>query len=319
LWGRGQKQYALPKDWDVIGIFYNRAALARAGIEPRELDAIDWNPQDGGGFGRLLARLTLDQAGENALSPRFDRTRIAQHGLLISGHPDGFGQTEWSHFAASAGFSFYDAPWARRLRYDDPVLVETFRWLRQAAQREQWIIPARHARQIRAEGHFVARRGALALGGSWMTQWYVANCKFELGIAPLPVGPKGRKTMLNSLGDSICATTRHPEEAWRWVKFLGSREGQMIVAEHGVVFPAMREAAARATAVMNARGVDVSVFLRQATAPDGTFGYPIVEHGSDLVFLSRAAMDRIFLGDGSIEVALRDFNHAANALLAEPD
>ena len=319
LWGRDGKQYGLPKDWDVIGVFYNRAALTRAGIDPRELDDIDWNPRDGGGFGRMLARLTFDRAGENALSPRFDRTQVVQHGLLISGHPDGFGQTEWSHFAVSAGFSFYDGPWARHLRYDDPVLAETFGWLRHAAQREQWIIPAQHARQIRAEGHFAARRGALALGGSWMTRWYVANCGFEIGIAPLPVGPKGRKTMMNSLADSICATTRHPEEAWRWVKFLGSREGQLIVAERGTVFPAIREAAERAAAVMNARGVDVSAFLRQATAPNGTFGYPIVEHGSDLVFLTRAAMDRIFLGDANIATVLKELNREVNALFDQPD
>jgi multiple sugar transport system substrate-binding protein len=319
LWGRGARQYGLPKDWDAIGIFYNRAMLEQAGIDPAELGRADWNPRDGGTFGRLIARLTLDRAGRNGLAPDFDRTHVVQHGLLISGASDGFGQAEWSHFAASTGFRFYDAPWSRRLHYDDPRLAETFRWLRQASRHDRWIVPAQDARQLRAHGLFAARRGALALGGSWMTQWYINHCAFPIGIAPLPAGPAGRKTMVNTLADSIPATARHREEAWRWVKYLASPEAQAIVARHGVVFPAIRAAAEQAAEVISARGVDAGVFLRAATAPGGTFEYPIVERGSDLAFITRAAMDRIFLGDADIAVVLAKLHREVNELLAEFD
>jgi len=39
VWGRGAKQYGLPKDWDTIGIVYNKAMLDRAGVDPKSL----WN------------------------------------------------------------------------------------------------------------------------------------------------------------------------------------------------------------------------------------------------------------------------------------
>jgi ABC-type glycerol-3-phosphate transport system substrate-binding protein len=44
VWGRGAKQYGLPKDWDTIGIVYNRAMLEKAGIDPKSLWNLDWNP-----------------------------------------------------------------------------------------------------------------------------------------------------------------------------------------------------------------------------------------------------------------------------------
>ena len=37
VWGRGAKQYGLPKDWDTIGIVYNKAMLDRAKVEPKSL------------------------------------------------------------------------------------------------------------------------------------------------------------------------------------------------------------------------------------------------------------------------------------------
>lgn len=313
-WSRDGRQYALPKDWDTVALIYNREMLREAGVDPAELDNLDWNPHDGGTFGRMIARLTLDRAGENGLSPRFDTAQVVRYGLLMDGEIDGFSQAEWSHFAASNGFTYDDGPWSGRFHYDDPRLAETLQWIRDASGRKRWIVPARDARQIGANGLFVARKGALALMGSWMIGWYARNCPFETGFAPLPVGPQGRKTMLNGLGDSIWSGTRHPEEAWRWVRFLGSREGQMIVARHGVVFPAVSEAAETARDVMNARGADVSVFLRQATAPGGTFSFPLTEQGSELMAIARAAMDEIFLQETAIPPRLETLNRDVNRL-----
>ena len=73
--------------------------------------------------------------------------------------------------------------------------------------------------------------------------------------------------MFNGLADSIWVGSKHQEEAWKWVKFLGSEEGQKIIAEHGVVFPAIKSAAEQAQQVMSKKGADVSPFLKEATDP----------------------------------------------------
>jgi len=316
-WSHEGKQYGIPKDWDTIAVCYNLDMLRAAGLGPGDLENLEWNPQDGGSFGRVVARLTLDDAGRNGLDPDFDPSRVRQYGLIIDGQPDGFGQMEWSHFAVSNGFTFHDGPWSQEFHYDDPRLAEVFTWLREMSLEKHWIIPAREARQIGGFGLFAARRGALGLTGSWMISSYVSKCAFPFGFAPLPVGPDGRKTMFNGLADSIAAGTPHPEEAWRWVSFLGSPEGQMIIADTGVVFPAIREAAERAVEVVSSRGTDVSVFLTQATTPGVAFPFPITERGSDLIVLTRAAMDDLVLGKGEVGETLERLNRDVNKLFKQ--
>ena len=63
--------------------------LADAGVSADELAALDWNPKDGGTFQEILARLTVDADGNNALSPEFDRDAIAHYALTMPGTDGG--------------------------------------------------------------------------------------------------------------------------------------------------------------------------------------------------------------------------------------
>src|SRR4051812_2259787 len=54
LWkGQDGKRYGTPKDWDTIAIFYNRAVIKAAGVDPAQLQDLAWNPTDGGTFERM--------------------------------------------------------------------------------------------------------------------------------------------------------------------------------------------------------------------------------------------------------------------------
>ena len=313
VWGRNGKQFGLPKDWDTIGIVYNKAMLEKAGIDPKSFWDLEWNPKDGGTFGQTLAKLTLDANGKNALDPGFDSSNIKQYGLLIDGQVDGYGQVEWSHFAVSNGFKFNDGPWATHLNYDDPKLAETIQWIANM-MKKGIIIPAANARQAGANGVFAAQKGALALAGDWSVHWYTENCKFDIGFAPLPKGPVGRRTMFNGLADSIWVGSKHQEEAWKWVKFLASPEAQKIVASYGVVFPAVPEATDIAKAKMASKGVDVSAYVEEAKDPKATFLFPITDHASDIVRIMRAAFDAIYLNGADAATTLKDASKEVNAL-----
>jgi multiple sugar transport system substrate-binding protein len=313
LWGKGGKQYGLPKDWDTIALIYNKAMLEKAGVDPKELNDLTWNPKDGGSFGQLIAKLSIDEAGNNGLSPNFNPKKVKQYGLLIDGAPDGFGQVEWSHFAVSDGFKFHDGPWAKGFHYDDPKLAETLQWIADT-MKKGFIVPAKDARQLGANSFFAAGKGAMALTGSWMINWYVDNAKFDKGFAPLPKGPDGRKSMFNGLADSIWVGSKHKEEAWKWVKFLGSEEGQTIIAGYGVVFPAVHSAAEKAEQVMSKKGLDVSPFLQEATAPNGTFLFPIADHAADVLRITKIGLDSILLNGADAASTMKKANTEVNAL-----
>jgi multiple sugar transport system substrate-binding protein len=313
VWGRAGKQYGLPKDWDTIGIIYNKAMLEKAGIDPKSLWNLDWNPKDGGSFGQVIAKLTLDANGKTALDQGFDPKNVKQYGLLINGQVDGYGQVEWSHFAVSNGFKFSDGPWATHLNYDDPKLAETIQWIADQMKKGT-IVPAANARQAGENGLFAAQKGAMALTGDWNVRWYEDNAKFDFGFAPLPKGPVGRRTMFNGLADSIWVGSKHQDEAWKWVKFLASPEAQKIVAGYGVVFPAIPEATEIAKAKMSEKGVDVSAFVQEATDPNATFLFPITDHASDVVRITRAAFDAIYLNGAPAAPTLKAASQEVNAL-----
>ena len=313
LWGKGGKQYGLPKDWDTIALIYNKAMLEKAGVDPKELNDLTWNPKDGGTFGQLIAKLSVDEAGNNGLSPNFNPKKVKQYGLLIDGAPDGFGQVEWSHFAVSNGFKFHDGPWAKGFHYDDPKLAETLQWLADT-MKKGFIVPAKDARQLGANGLFAAGKGAMALTGSWTINWYSDNAKFAKGFAPLPKGPDGRKSMFNGLADSIWVGSKHKDEAWKWVKFLGSEEGQKIIAGYGVVFPAIRSDAELAEQVMSKKGVDVSAFLAEATDPQGTFLFPIADHAADVLRITKVGLDAVLLNGANAASTFKKVNKDVNEL-----
>ena len=314
VWGKEGKQYGLPKDWDTIAVVYNKSMVEKAGIDPKSLSDLNWNPKDGGSFGKVIAQLSIDASGKNGLDAGFDSKNVKQYGLIVGGAPDAFGQVEWSHLAVSNGFKFYDAPWATHFYYDDPKLAETIQWLADMELKKGFIVPAKDVRQAGPDALFAGQKGALAFLGSWDVHWCQENCKFDLGFALLPKGPVGRKTMFNGLADSIWVGSKHQEEAWKWVKFLASPEAQKIVGSYGVVFPAIPEATELAKNAIAKKGIDVSAFVSEAADPNATFLFPITDHASEVLRITRAAFDAIYLNGDDAAKTLKAANDEINAL-----
>jgi multiple sugar transport system substrate-binding protein len=313
LWSRDGKQYGLPKDWDTIGIAYNKSMLKAAGLDPAALANLDWNPKDGGTFGKTIAQLSVDVAGKSGTTPDFNATSVKQYGLVMPGDPDAFGQQEWSHLAVSNGFKFYDGLWSTKFHYDDPKLAETFKWIVDSAQKG-YITPPKDARTDTALSLFAAGKGALEFTGSWNINWIKDNCKFDVGFALLPKGPGGRKSMFNGLADSIWEGSKHKTEAWKWVKFLGSSEGQKIVASFGIVFPAIRADVDIAKQAMAKKGSDVSAFVEEGIDPQITFLFPVTDHASDLLRIMKGSLDQIFSNGADPASTLKSANDEVNAL-----
>lgn len=314
LWVREGKRYGLPKDWDTIAVVYNAEMLEKAGVKPEELNDLTWNAQDGGSFGQLVAKLTLDESGKNGLDPAFDKTKVVQYGFIPQGSGGFSGQTQWSMFAASNGFKFTDGPWTSKYYYDDPKLAETLQWYADLNLVQGHAPGLADIKSLGAGTLFQSGKGALTTDGSWTIGDYVKNSKFKVGFAPLPKGPQGRKSMFNGLADSIWAGTKFPNESWQWVKFAASKTCEDIVGDTGVVFPAIQSGVEKSLAKRQSAGLDVSAFTKQALDPNGTFLFPITDHGSEIATIMNPVMDSILLGEKKAADALKEANTQVNAL-----
>ncbi len=314
LWARDGKRFGLPKDWDTVAIVYNADMLEKAGVDPASLKDLTWNAQDGGSFGELVKKLTLDDQGRNALDAAFDKTKVVQYGFIPQGAGGFSGQTQWSMFAASNGFKFTDGPWTTKYYYDDPKLAETVQWYANLALVDGVAPPLSDISSLGAGTLFQSGKGALTTDGSWTIGDYLKNSEFTVGFAPLPAGPEGRKSMFNGLADSIWVGTKYPEESWKWLKYAASKECADIVGGFGVVFPAQQSGVDAALAKRKADGVDVTAFTDQAADPNGTFLFPITDNGAEVSAIMGPVMDSIMLGQATAADALTAANTEVNAL-----
>ncbi|MEO3755951.1 sugar ABC transporter substrate-binding protein [Streptomyces sp. B6B3] len=314
LWmGPDGKRYGLPKDFDAVAIFYNKDMLAEAGITEDQMNNLTWNPDDGGSYEDVIAHLTVDANGVRGDEPGFDKNNVETYGLWMeeSGGTS-HGQTQWSMYAASTGWLPTDTnPWGTSYNYGDQEFLDTIAWWRGLV--DKGYMPSWEAQEgVNWADQLAAGNTAMATNGSWMTGT-VFGTDLNAGIAPTPVGPSGeRASMFNGLSDSIYAGTEHPEESWRWVKYLGSLECQQVVAEHHVVFPAITEAAEVAEQAFADEGIDVSPFMTHVEN-DTTMLFPVTEHPADVITTLTAGMEAVMSGQRPVD-SLVGMNRELNRL-----
>ena len=264
-------------------------------------------------FGQVIARLTIDANGNNGLSPDFDKDNVVQYGYTGGSMGEAYGQSEWSWLTNTTGWTHNNGVWGDEYYYDDPRFIDTIEWLTSLWLEKGYVMPLEEVVSLGAPVVFQTGQAAFTVTGSWMIGFFL-NSDFPVGFARLPEGPEGRKSMFNGLADSIWVGTQHPEEAWEWVKYLGSEACQMVVGESGVVFPAIPAAAAASQQMRADAGVDVSAFVDQAAEPGGTFLFPITDFGSEISVIMGEALDSVGLGQAQAADVIPAANDEVNAL-----
>ncbi|TCC05381.1 ABC transporter substrate-binding protein [Kribbella soli] len=311
LWkGQDGKRYGAPKDWDTIAIFYDAAAIKAAGVDPAELQTLTWNPQDGGTFEKLVAHLTIDEKGVRGDEPGFDKAHVKTHGLGSEGSGGGgWGQTQWSAFTGSTGWQATDKnPWGTKFNLDQPALQDTLSWYFGLVQKGY--MPSYEeiggANAIGTDKQIQSGTAAMGLSGSWMISSFTkltdsAGKKLDIGLAPTPIGPSGKRaSMFNGLADSVTTLSKQPENAAKWVKFLSGEECQNIIGQSGVVFPARPAGTDLAIAYNKSeRKLDVTPFTQQVVDKT-TFLFPVTTNAADIAALMAPRLDAVYIGSSPV-------------------
>lgn len=307
-------QYGLPKDFDTVALFYNEQMTEEAGVTAEELSNLTWNPEDGGTYEEVIARLTVDANGVRGDEPGFDKDNVETYGLWMEGAGGADGQTQWSFLTATLGWTQTDEPWATEYNYDDDAFAKTLDWWYSLV--EKGYMPSFEEQTgIAWADQLIAGNAALVPNGSWMTGYVFGSESetFTPAVAATPVGPNGeRASMLNGLADNISATTDNPDAAWEWVKYLGSTECQDVVAEAAVVFPAIESSTEKAVAAFEEKGIDVEPFTTHVENGT-TVLFPITDNKADVNAIITPVMESIMSGQSGTD-ALQPANEQVNQL-----
>ncbi|QJT05827.1 sugar ABC transporter substrate-binding protein [Streptomyces asoensis] len=317
--GQDGRRYGAPKDWDTVALFYNRKLAKDAGLTAEQLNGLSWNPKDGGTFEKAIAHLTVDGKGRRGDEPGFDKNDVKVYGLATNGGGDGDGQTQWSTFTASAGWTYTDRKrWGTKYRYDSKIFQSVVKWYFGLAKKG-YMVPFTdyNSQSNQANTQVAAGKAAAAFDGAWMISSYDGFKGLDIGTAVTPAGPTGKRaTMMNGLADSITRNARNKAGAKKWVAYLASDECQRTVGSYGIVFPATPDGTKAAVAAYEKKGIDVGAFTEPvADKKDfATFSYPITNYAADVYALMHPAMQDIF-GNGSSVSGLDRTNSQINLIL----
>lgn len=233
--------YGLPRDFQTIVLHYNMDMFDKAGVAyPTE----DWTWED---------------------------LRVAAKKLTIK---DGKGKiSQW-------GFSpdLYDIePFMSSIvwSYGGEILSPDYKKTLIAENMEPWkliwgmlhedmSIPDSETNAQFENDLFKAGKAALNSSGHWTVPEY-AELPFRWAVVPMPKGPAGRATSVNSAGFVMAKNSKNPDAGWKWIQFVLSKKGQTRLAELGFAIPARMDVAESDAYLKQAVPIDHKIFLDATT------------------------------------------------------
>lgn len=219
----GGRVYALPWGYVPFLVFYNRNLFDKYGVP---YPAEDWTWED---YRRAARAMTHDTDGDGVTD---------EFGAAFAQWQDGY----YTWFFQNGGRVL--SPDGSRATFEDPRVVQAIAFLRQLTRRDR-VMPTDVNRPRQAGiGPFEA--GKLAIHGptgSFYIPEYRKYERVDWDIASVPRGPGGRGTIVAPIGFGVSRQSRHPREALKLVEFLGSEEGQWVLADSGLFVPCRRDVA----------------------------------------------------------------------------
>jgi multiple sugar transport system substrate-binding protein len=204
------QQWLLPKDFSPLGVYYNKAIFDEYGVD---------YPQSGWTWDDMLETaqaLTMDTDGDG----NTDIWGIQ----LIANWTTGF-----EYWVAAAGGRLISEDGTQFVGYmDSPETINAVQFYADLYNEYQVAPPpADYSLWKGGNAEFASGRAAMSLDGRWPQGGYLDNPNLDLGLVGVPAGAE-RANVLFWGGFGIFAGTKHPEAAWRFLKFYTGEEGSQV-------------------------------------------------------------------------------------------
>jgi multiple sugar transport system substrate-binding protein len=214
--------YGLPRDFQTIVMFYNKDMFDKAGVAyPKP----DWTIAD---FREAAKKLTLDTNGDGKIEQWGFDSDVWDMELF------------WSEAVWGQGGDIINADHTKTL-LGEPKARQAFQLISDLIKVDKSMPTPETAAQYGGD-LFQAGVAAMWPMGHWAVPQYAA-VNFKYDIAPMPTGPAGRATSVNSAGFVVAKDSKHPKEAWEFIKFALSEAGQKRLAELGFAIPVLKSVA----------------------------------------------------------------------------
>ncbi|MFC3802661.1 ABC transporter substrate-binding protein [Cohnella sp. GCM10012308] len=274
------QNYGVPKDFDTIGLAYNKELFDQASI-PYPDDT--WTYEK---LAEVAKQLSQPDKGIYGFGAKLD----TQAGY-------------WNDILANGGHILNDD--MSKSGYDEPATIEALK------ARYQLILDKAsptHQQMTDTDAVEMFKSGKLAMifDGSWDNGNLASSdvIKGKYDWAKLPSGKVKRGNIINGLGNVMSAKGKHKEESWQFLKFLGSKEAADITAQMGAAIPAFN--GTQDAWVKSKPDLNLQVFIDQTADavpyPSGSKSYP-VWFAKESEIMSQAWGGAISVEEGAKKVA----------------
>ena len=285
--------FGLPRDFQTIVLFYNKAMFDAAGMA---YPTADWTWDD---LRAAAKKLTLDTNGDG---------KTDQYGFSFDmwDMEPGYSEAIWSYggdmINADHTQSLIGSPEARQawqLLYDMTFVDKS--------------VPDSNTSGQYGGDTFLAGVSAMTPMGHWSVPGY-ADANLQFDVAPMPKGPAGRYTSVNSAGFVIAKGTKHPAEAFSFLKFVLSNAGQTRLAELGFACPVLQSIAQSSTFLQQKITINQQVFL---DALQYARIKPVFKGYDEWASAVGDGMAPVWRGEADLNTTLDEVVIAADAVLAK--
>lgn len=208
----GGKIYGLPYDIGPYLLFFNADLFDRYGV-PYPDEKMDWQ-----GF--------LDRARK--------LTRDGNYGYAISTHFDRNVPFIWGN-----GGVFFDQ--SGRYNIMDPKTIEAIKFYHGLLAIERVAQPIADTGNVNQDREtFYSGKAGMYMDGPWNITNIKRNGKFRLGAAPMVIGVEKRITPTIGSGFMVSKTSKFPEEAFKAITVITSKESMEKLAKWGRALPARK-------------------------------------------------------------------------------
>jgi multiple sugar transport system substrate-binding protein len=292
--------YSLPMEATNMALLYNREMFRKAGLDPEQ------PPKTWEEFYDFSKKLTFD-SNKDGIN---DQTGFFVPIFPAAGPRGGWMVWQWMPFLWQAGGEYINEGQSKVLYNSEAGVKALTLW--QNIYRELKLETFTSDFDVT----FASKRLAMAIDGSWSLPNYKDLFRnVDWAFAPLPAGPDKAATIVGGEYLSIFKQSKHPDAAWKFIKWMVSPEIQAFWAMRSGYLP-IRHAALEVPEFKKflTENPNFKVFVDQMES--GYAMKPIDYGGLEITRHVAEAIEKATIGKQDVRTALNASAEKSNALLS---
>ncbi len=231
--------YGLPRDFQTIVLFYNKDMFDAAGVA---YPTASWTYDDLRNAAKSLTKVGADG-------------KTTQYGFYADPWDM---ELIWSEAIWAYGGDVISADHTKTL-IGEPNARQAWQFLHDMMFVDKSYPDTNVAGEYGGDP-FLAGAAAMTTIGHWAVPGY-ADANFKWDVAPMPKGPAGQATSVNSAGFVVGKASKNPDAAFEFLKYVVSEPAQKRLAQLGFACPVLQSVAESDAFLKQATGINEKIFL----------------------------------------------------------